>query len=348
MLNTFVVRAARLVRRCPGSTAGLFAAALVSQAGLAGAQTPAPAETNVPGLTSKFIDVQALGGTIKTRYYDTGSGEPMVLVHGGGWAGYYSANTWGTNIPGLAKQFHVFAADKLASGMTDNPPNDKDYNIQGEVEHMYQFVKALNVGKVHLVGQSRGAGLALLMTVAHPELVKTLVLVDSLTISPDVGNSDMHNRLMAKCPKDRDESWKCEMRMLSFDGQRAFPDDSFPPGLYMGHLPKSKVTMEKIAAGAGEPLASQFNAYKQTILDRLKAEHLLDMPILLYWAVNDPQAPALKNGIAVYDILVQKHPQTRMLLVNNAGHFHYREYPDEFNHNVIDFIEFWSAHPQGR
>jgi 2-hydroxy-6-oxonona-2,4-dienedioate hydrolase len=272
----------------------------------------------------------------------------MVLVHGGGWAGYYSANTWGTNIPGLAKRFHVFAADKLASGMTDNPPSDKDYNIQGEVEHMYQFVKALNVGKVHLVGQSRGAGLAMLMTVAHPELVKTLVLVDSLTISPDVGNSDMHNRLMAKCPKDRDESWKCEMRMLSFDGQRAFPDDSFPPGLYMGHLPKSKVTMEKIAAGAGEPLASQFNAYKQTILDRLKTEHLLDMPILLYWAVNDPQAPALKNGIAVYDILVQKHPQARMLLVNNAGHFHYREYPDEFNHNVIDFIDFWSAHPQGR
>jgi 2-hydroxy-6-oxonona-2,4-dienedioate hydrolase len=328
-------------------------AALLVAIGLAGvapafAQEQAPKEADVPGLHARFVNVEALGGVIKTRYYEAGSGEPLVLAHGGGWSGYYSANTWSKNIPGLAARFHVYAPDKLAAGLTDNPPSDKDYNIQGEVEHMYQFIRTMHLDKVHLIGQSRGAGLALLLAVAHPELIKTLILVDSLTISPDVGNSSSHAQLMAKCPKDRDESWKCEMRVLSFNGELAFPDDSFAPGLYMGHLPKSQTTMAKVAAGAGEPLTSQFNDYKKTILARLEHERVLEAPILLYWAVNDPQAPALKNGIAFYQIMVQQHPQTRMLLVNNAGHFHYREYPEEFNHNVIDFIDFWTAHPQGR
>ncbi|MGE0451598.1 MAG: alpha/beta fold hydrolase [Vicinamibacterales bacterium] len=342
-LSVCLRRGASKARRA--ALRAVLAASLAAIPSPVPAQEAAPAEANAPGLAAKFKDVTALGGVIKTRYYEAGSGEPMVLVHGGGWAGYYSANTWSTNIPGLAKRFHVFAADKLAAGMTGNPPNDANYNIQGEVEHMYQFIRSLNLGPVHLVGQSRGAGLALLLTVAHPEIVKTLVLVDSLTISPDVGNSDMHEKLMAKCPGDRDESWKCEMRVLSFDGERAFPDDSFPPGLYMGHLPKSVETMRKVKAGAGEPLVSQFPAYKQQILDRLKREHVLDMPILLYWAVNDPQAPALLNGVAVYEILRAKHPQARMLIVNDAGHFHYREYPEEFNHNVSNFIDFWSGRP---
>lgn len=307
------------------------------------AQTP-PAATDgaVAGLVPKFVDVNALGGTIRTRYYEAGQGEPMVLVHGGGFAGYYSANVWSRNIPGLSKQFHVLAADKLAAGLTDNPPNDKDYNIRGEVEHMYQFIQTMKLGKVHLVGQSRGAGLAWLLAIDHPEVVRTLVLIDSGTASPEL-DPGIHDRLLARCPKDPDENWKCEMRILSYEpnAKTAFPDEYFMPAIAMAHLPKSQTTIAKMKAGGGEPLRSQFNDYKKSLHERLRREVLLPMPTLLYWADNDPQAPARTNGVAFYDILAQKHPSTRMLIVNKAGHFHFREYPEEFNHNVISFVEYW-------
>ena len=325
--------------------------ALVCLAGIAvQAQARASAENGgVPGLPApKFVVVKALGGNINTRYYEMGQGEPLLLVHGGGFAGYYSANVWSKNIPGLAQRFHVFAPDKLMSGMTDNPPDDKDYNIQGEVEHMYQFIQTLKLGKVHLVGQSRGGGLAWLLAMAHPEVVKTLVIVDSATVSPDYDiDPQIHEKLMAKCAGDRDTSWKCEMRILSYppNAEAAFPDDSFAPGIYMGHLAKSQVTMEKVKAGAGEPLRSHFESYKKSLHERLQREVLLPMPTLLYWAENDPQAPAMKNGVAFYNILAAKHPNVRMLIVNKAGHFHFREYPEEFNANVIHFIDYWNAHP---
>ena len=63
----------------------------------------APAEANSGGLQAKFIDA----GGVRTRYYDQGNGEPMVLVHGTGFSGVASANTWSLNIPGLSARFHV-------------------------------------------------------------------------------------------------------------------------------------------------------------------------------------------------------------------------------------------------
>jgi pimeloyl-ACP methyl ester carboxylesterase len=37
----------------------------------------------------------------------------------------------------------------------------------------------------------------------------------------------------------------------------------------------------------------------------------------------------------------EKNPRARMLIVNDAGHFHYREHPEEFARNVINFATAW-------
>ncbi len=58
---------------------------------------------------------------IRTRYYEAGIGEPLVLIHGGSFGSYYSADHWSLNFDGLSKHFHVYAFDKLGQGYTDNP-----------------------------------------------------------------------------------------------------------------------------------------------------------------------------------------------------------------------------------
>lgn len=317
--------------------------------GLGGqAQAPAPppgvsATGSLGGLEAKFIDVKG----VRTRYYEAGQGEPMVLVHGEGWSGHSSANTWSKNIPGLAKRFHVYAADKLASGMTGNPLDDKDYNIQGEVEHMYQFIQTLKLGRVHLVGQSRGGGLSFFLSVAHPEIVKTLVIVDSNTAAPDTGPTTREEAL-STCPKEPDwEEWRCRLRAITFKPDVAFDDLFFQTGRYMASLPKSQETVKKMAAGAGDPLRSQFNAWKKQVHERVMKEPVLMMPTLLYWGRNDPSA-MLRNGLATYDVIAAQNPNLRMIIANHAGHFHYREYPEEFNQNIINFIDYQSRQPAAR
>jgi pimeloyl-ACP methyl ester carboxylesterase len=291
---------------------------------------------SVGGLKTKFVDVDG----VRTRYYEAGQGEPMLLLHGEGWSGHSSANTWAKNIPGLSRRFHVFAPDKLASGMTGNPLNDKDYNIQGEVAHMFRFIQAMKLDKVHVVGQSRGGGLAFFLTVAHPEVVRTLVIVDSNTAAPDTGPTD-RQKVLSACPTEPDaDEWKCRLRAISYLPDVAFDDQFFATGAYMASLPKARETLAKMAAGAGEPLRSQFNDWKKQVHERVRTQPILRMPILLYWGKNDPSA-MLRNGLALLDLLSEQNARVRMLIANHAGHFHYREYPEEFNTNLITFIAHW-------
>src|SRR3990172_5755771 len=226
------------------------------------ARQPAVSPTgSIGGLGAKFGDVKG----VRTRYYEAGQGEPMVLVHGEGWSGHSSANTWVKNIPGLGQRFHVFAVDKLAAGMTGNPLDDKDFNIQGEVEHMFQFIQAMKLGRIHLVGQSRGGGLAFFLSVLHSDVVRTLVIVDSNTAAPDYGATGRQAAL-ATCPSEPDcEEWRCRLRAISHLPDVAFDDEYFRVGCYMAGLPKAQETLAQVAAGAGAPLRSRFNDWKKTV-----------------------------------------------------------------------------------
>jgi pimeloyl-ACP methyl ester carboxylesterase len=308
-----------------------------------GGQAKAAVSPNgeVAGLKAKFVDVNG----IRTRYYEMGQGEVLLLVHGEGWSGHSSANAWSKNIPGFAKRFHVFAPDKTGSGMTDNPKDEKDFNLQGEIDHLYNFIVTMKLGKVHLVGQSHGAGDILFLALQHPEVVRTLVLCDSNTAAP-VGPTTRQQAL-ANCPKEPDaEEWKCRIQAITARPDLAFDEEYFQAGAYMAGLPKAQETVARVKAGAGAPLYdmrpnSGFPQWKTAWLDRIKNEGILQVPVLLYWGRNDPSA-VIANGWALFDVLAAKNPKVRMITVNQAGHFHFREYPDEFDDNVIHFIDYWA------
>jgi len=337
----------RPARRLSRGTTWSRAVALAGVLSLAllGGQAKASVSPNgeVAGLKAKFVDVNG----IRTRYYEMGQGEVLVLVHGEGWSGHSSANAWSKNIPGFAKKFHVFAPDKTGSGMTDNPRDDKDFNLQGEIDHIYQFIVTMKLGKVHLVGQSHGAADILFLALEHPEVVRTLVLCDSNTAAP-VGPPTTRQEALAHCPKEPDaEEWKCRIQAITARPDLAFDDEYFAAGKYMAGLPKAQETVAKVKAGAGAPLYdmrpnSGFPQWKTAWLERVKNEGILQVPVLLYWGRNDPSA-MIANGWALYDVLAEKNPKVRMITVNKAGHFHFREYPEEFDYNVINFIDYWQT-----
>ncbi len=289
------------------------------------------------GYEAKFVDVNG----IRTRYFEVGQGEPLLLVHGSGWRGTANANTWIPNLAGLGEHFHVFAVDKLAAGMTGNPEKDEDFTIRGEVRHMYEFIQTMGLGRIHLVGQSRGGGLALFLSVAHPDIIKTLVIVDSATASPEVGDyAARRAKALAHCQGlEGVDYWVCNYKGLSFNPDHV-TDEFVAAARFMESQPKVAETRARMAAGAGES-REEFGEWKKGVHVRMREEGMLQMPTLLYWGRNDPTAiPA--QGRALFDLMGAKNPRVRMILVNNAGHFHFREYPDEFNRNVIHFIKSWS------
>jgi 2-hydroxy-6-oxonona-2,4-dienedioate hydrolase len=309
-------------------------------------------DASIDGLKAKFIEVSG----VKTRYYEAGKGEPMVMVHGGSMAGSSTANVFSRNIPGLAKRFHVFALDRLASGMTGNPTDDKDYNYASEAEFVYQFTQTLKLGPVHLVGHSAGGAIALFMAIEHPAAVKTLGIIAAGPEDPNAIAGP--TRLDASLPKCADQSQyeglKCRVTILAWL-PITFDEEYWAADAFMASQPKTKEARAKLNAGAGEPLRTkEFPAYREKMLNRVKGDGVLQMPVLLYaakndvldWGVNDPTAK-LQRELALFDILAAKNTKVRMIIQNNAGHFMYREYPEQFNRDITGFIDYWNQHPEG-
>jgi 2-hydroxy-6-oxonona-2,4-dienedioate hydrolase len=289
------------------------------------------------GFEARFVDVAG----VRTRFYDVGAGEPMVLVHGSGFGGTASANTWSLNLAGLSQKFRVVAPDKLASGMTDNPKSDEDLTIRGEVRHLHDFVRTLKLGPIHLVGQSRGGGVALLFAVEYPELVKTLVIVDSATAAPPAGDDrgKRRERLFSGCvPQETPnaDQFRCQQSALYYD-PKPVSDDFVAAAAYMWRQPKAQETERRMTSAMRQRNEEVSSEMTQGAYHRILTKEVLQMPTLLYWAKNDPSVLP-EQGYALYNIIAETNPRAWLLFTNRGGHFHYREHPEEFNRNVIHFV----------
>jgi 2-hydroxy-6-oxonona-2,4-dienedioate hydrolase len=308
-----------------------------------------PFDGSIDGLIPKFREVAG----IRTRYYELGKGAPMVLVHGGAFAGPTNANSWTKNIRGLATRFHVFALDRLACGMTGIPGNDSDYNFQGEVDFLDKFVQAIGGGPVNLVGHSMGGALAFFYAVEHPEEVNSLTIIGAGPEDPPVAEGPTRMEVArAKCPAEStDEGFNCRV-MISAWLPSVFDDEYWQVGTKIARDQKFEDVRLKLSHGAGEPLRTTgFSNWRDQLFDRVRIDGVLQMPVLIYagkqdvldWAEHDPVA-RLQRQTGLFEIITKRNPRAQMIVVNNAGHFVYREYPDRFNEDLISFIRYWEQH----
>lgn len=127
----------------------------------------------------KYIDV----GGIRTHYLDEGSGEPVVLVHGGG-AGADGYSNWMSTIPLMAHEVRVIAVDMVGFGKTAKPdPATYAYSQQARNEHLAGFLTRLGLKGATLVGNSMGGATAIGVAATRPELVGRLVLMGSAGVT---------------------------------------------------------------------------------------------------------------------------------------------------------------------
>jgi 2-hydroxy-6-oxo-6-(2'-carboxyphenyl)-hexa-2,4-dienoate hydrolase len=114
----------------------------------------------------KWVDVDG----IRTRYFEAGTGRPLVLVHGGtkgDSSGGANAEDFDRNFSELAEKFRVISADRLGQGYTDNPRRDEDWTMAASVRHFAGFLAALGYAPYNLVGHSRGGYVVARVTLDH-------------------------------------------------------------------------------------------------------------------------------------------------------------------------------------
>lgn len=131
-----------------------------------------------PLLQSQLKAVFVNGDSL--HYIDVGKGAPVVFVHGS--LGDY--RTWRAQIAMFAKKYRVIAYSRRFAYPNNQVINDwADYTVVAHSEDLAAFIKALHLGPVHLIGHSYGAFTALLTTMDHPELVRSLTLGEPPIVS---------------------------------------------------------------------------------------------------------------------------------------------------------------------
>ena len=285
---------------------------------------------------AKYVDVDG----INTRYFDKGSGETVVLFHGGNFGSHHGADCaadWNLNFDGLAEECRVVAVDKIGQGYTDNPETDDDYTMARVVRHALGFLDALGLEDCHIVGHSRGAYLTCRMTLEDPSRIKSNVMVDTATLGPGQGRNHI---VFADTPKPylSRESQRWVMENYSWN-PKVVTEEWLDELMRVAALEKYRESVRKMLdEGLDERVFLPHHAReKGDTFDRL-ASAGTQRPNLIVWGLNDPTA-TIDQGFALYEIMIHREPRTEMHVFNHSGHFSYREHPEAFNRLILDYAK---------
>jgi len=111
---------------------------------------------------------------LEVYYTEQGSGdETMVFGHGL----LMDTSMWDAVAPQFANQYRVICFDFRGQGKTADP--GQGYDIDTLVKDVSAFIQAISTKPVHYVGLSMGGMVGLPMAARHPDLLRSLVLLDT-------------------------------------------------------------------------------------------------------------------------------------------------------------------------
>lgn len=117
---------------------------------------------------------QQLSNNRIAHYFEQGEGEPLVLIHGVG----MQAAAWYPQIEFFSKNYRVISVDMPGHGQSTKLADDAQ--LHDFVEWTIEFISALNLGAVNLAGHSMGSLITTGVTLARPDLVKRMAVLNGV------------------------------------------------------------------------------------------------------------------------------------------------------------------------
>lgn len=271
--------------------------------------------------------VPARGATLAILDYP-GSGEPIVMLHGGpGMGNYFDAFP-----ETLSPPYRVVTYDQRGCGASSC---DGSFDVDAQVEDLDAIRKHLGANRIHVFGHSWGGLLAQLYAKAHPKHVASLVLCCSMSSTVRnvalVESKGFNERVLNK-PKHSPLGWAAAGLLMQFPGK---PGD-LGYGYIMKQLLPNYFVRPECAPKAFDVWRASKRAWRGTnrSVKALSEDYLatisLDAPVLIVQGEQD----AIRETNAV---LVQRFPAATNVRVANAGHFPWLEQPDSFARTILAF-----------
>ena len=112
-------------------------------------------------------------------YNDLGEGQPLVLIH----ANVSDIRSWDAVTPLLAKNFRVITYSRRYAWPNNEIADNVADPWEDHADDLEAMIEKLDIAPAHLMGNSTGATVALLLAKKRPDLVKSLILEEPPLIS---------------------------------------------------------------------------------------------------------------------------------------------------------------------
>jgi pimeloyl-ACP methyl ester carboxylesterase len=257
-------------------------------------------DENVSGISRMaFIEemIAVSGAQIRLLRGGRDGAQAVVFLHGAG-----GHTGWMAFLDELARDFRVFAPEHPGFGRSDDPPWLDDV---GDLAYFYlDFLAALSLDRVHLVGTSLGGWIAAELAVRSTARLASLTLVGAVGVTAAGQPIDDIFRM----PVDEN------LRRFYADPERAARRLADMGQIDMALAAKNRATVMRLAY-----LPRFHNPGLAKWLRRI------DVPTLLLWGDKDGLVPP-RFGEAYRDLI----PGSRLVVLDDAGHAPFDEQKDAF------------------
>jgi pimeloyl-ACP methyl ester carboxylesterase len=251
---------------------------------------------------------------VRLGFDDVGKGESVVLVHG-----------WGCNrmffkpqVDALSAHHRVISLDLRGHGTSDAP--EQDYTMQMFANDISWLCGKLDVHKPIVVGHSMGGTAVLELAALYPDVVKGIVLIDSLLFPP----ASFVDQLKPVAEALYTDDYRAILRQVA--GALFIASDD--PARKEWILSAMESTPQHVLASAFANHVTEYDASDAAVRCRVPAAYI---------GAARPLGDVAKLKIKCHEVLISQ--------TLGAGHFLTLEAPDQLNAMLMRFISLCLCAP---
>lgn len=271
-----------------------------------------------PKIKFQPVSIAGTASPVATSYIQQGQGgTPILLIHGFD----SSLLEFRRLLPLFPAEIEIWAVDLLGFGFTERLPG-LNYSPELIQTHLYQFWQTMIQRPMVIVGASMGGATAIDFTLAHPEAVAKLVLIDSagFTKPPATGKLMFPpiDKLATAFLSNRSVRQKISQAAY-YDQTWASPDAQLCAALHLQCENWSNAVITFTKNGG-------YGYYG----DRLAN---IQQPSLILWGANDKIL-----GIKDANRFHQNLPDSQLVWIEKCGHVPHLEQPQITATAILNWV----------
>jgi len=256
---------------------------------------------------------QKLIRDININYEIIGDGQPLLFIHGLG----SSLRDWEDQVPVFSKKFKVITLDLRGHGQTDKPKGP--YSISMFAEDIAELIKSLKVDPVHIVGISLGGAIGFHLAIDHPDITKSLVVVNMSASVP------------IKSLKEK-QMFFLRVLIVKMMGMKKM-GEVLAKRLFI--KPEQEELREKMASRWAENDKKAYLSSLKTLKNWSVLERLQEIKCPTLAISSDEDYTPLSDK-EEYTALISN---AKLVVIEDARHAVSVEKPEEFNTILMDFLK---------